>query len=206
MSITYKDGPACLWTGAPTSFTINTWCNSTLAAQNTSYDGQATGDPCNPVINIYSSVGGCDLLQNSIIWEYLDYAKPYFGAIGIVVGLMLAFYGLRLLKPSICIAGFLTCTMLTLLVFYAVYAQTVDQLATFYYWMAGGAAVGVVCGVIMAKFVKVGGAILAAWGGFALGLILNEAFMYRFQYSWVFWTTNGVCMVVCAALAFKFLD
>lgn len=96
--------------------------------------------------------------------------------------------------------------MLTLVVFYAAYAQTVDQLATFYYWMAGGAVAGIIFGVLLAKFIKVGAAILAAWGGFALGLILNEAFMYRFEYSWVFWTTNGVCMAVCAGLAFKFLD
>jgi hypothetical protein len=69
--------------------------------------------------------------------------------------------------------------------------------------MAGGAAVGLIVGGLLAKFVKVGAAVLAAWGGFAVGLMLNEAFMYKFEYVWVFWTTNGVCMLIAAALTFK---
>ncbi len=35
--------------------------------------------------------------------------------------------------------------------------------------MAGGAGVGIIVGVLLAYCVKVGAAILAAWGGFALG-------------------------------------
>jgi hypothetical protein len=72
--------------------------------------------------------------------------------------------------------------------------------------MGGGAVIGVIVGVLLAKCVKVGAAILAGWGGFALGLILNEAVMWHLEYSWVFWTTNVVCMVVCAALTFKVFD
>ena len=72
--------------------------------------------------------------------------------------------------------------------------------------MAGGAVAGIIFGLLLARCVKVGGAILAAWGGFAIGLILNEAFMYKFQYSFVFWTTNGVCMAICAILTFKLFD
>lgn len=119
---------------------------------------------------------------------------------------MLAFFGLRLIKPSICIGGFLTCTMLSLLIFYAVYIKSVDELDTFYYWMAGGAGIGIIVGALLAYCVKVGAAILAGWGGFALGLVLNEAVMWHLEYSWVFWTTNVVCMVVCAALTFKVFD
>lgn len=96
--------------------------------------------------------------------------------------------------------------MLSLLIFYGVYASNVGELSTFYYWMAGGAGVGIIVGVLLAYCVKVGAAILAAWGGFALGLILNTAVMFHFEYSWVFWTTNAVCMVVCAFLSFYFFD
>jgi len=163
-------------------------------------------DPCNVYIEIYSSIGGCDIFSNSIIWEYLDLAKPYFGAAAIVIGFLLAFYGFRLIKPSICFAGFLSCTMLALLIFYGVYISSIDQLSTFYYWMGGGAIIGCIVGALLAYCVKVGAAILAAWGGFALGLILNTAVMFHFEYVWVFWTTNIVCMVICAALTFKVFD
>lgn len=208
VAITYSGG-ICNSTGGPSTFTIKSWCNQSLAIADTEYSGFAniTGDDfCNPYIEVTSQLGGCDLFQNSMIWEYLDYAKPYFGAAGIAVGAVLCFFGFRLLKPSICFAGFLSCTMLSLLIFYSVYITSIDQLATFYYWMAGGAAVGLIVGALLAKFVKVGAAVLAAWGGFALGLILNEAVMYKFEYAWVFWTTNGICMLVCAALTFKIFN
>lgn len=68
--------------------------------------------------------------------------------------------------------------------------------------MAGGAVAGIIVGLLLAYCVKVGAAVLAAWGGFALGLLLNTTIMYRFEYVWIFWTTNGVCMVVCAVLSF----
>lgn len=61
-----------------------------------------------------------------MIWTYLDYAKPYLGIAGIVVGVMLCFFGFRLLKPSVCFAGFLSCTMLSLLIFYSVYITSID--------------------------------------------------------------------------------
>lgn len=89
-----------------------------------------------------------------MIWEYAAYAEPYIGAIGIAVGLTMTFYGLKLIKPSICFAGFLSSIMLAMLFFYAVYANSVDDLATFYYWMGGGAVVGVLVGYILSAFVK----------------------------------------------------
>lgn len=205
VAITYSGG-TCASTGGPATFTIKAWCDPSISAADTEYNGEAYGDVCNPYVEIYSSIGGCDLLSNSIIWEYIDMGKPYFGFAAIGAGVMLAFFGLRLIKPSVCIGGFLTCVMAALLVFYAVYATSIDELATFYYWMGGGAIVGIVVGCLLAYCVKVGAAILAGWGGFALGLILNEAVMWHFEYVWVFWTTNVLCMIICAALTFKIFD
>jgi hypothetical protein len=116
-----------------------------------------------------------------MIWEYASYAEPYLGAAAIVGSIPMIFFGLKLVRPSICFAGFLSAIAVSLLVFYAVYIDSIDELATFYYWMAGGAVIGLVLGWFLAHFVKVGAAILAGWGGFMLGLILNEAFLYTFK-------------------------
>jgi hypothetical protein len=163
-------------------------------------------DVCNPYVEIHSSIGGCDLFSNSMIWEYMAYAEPYIGGIAIVGGIVLCFFGLKLVKPSICFAGFLTSIFLAILFFYAIYATSVEELSTFYYWIAGGAVIGLILGWFLSHFVKVGAAILAGWGGFMIGLILNEAFLYTFEYVWVFWTANVVCMLVCAGLTFKLFD
>lgn len=202
MQIVYSGG-ICSSTGGPASFTIKTWCNASISVLDTEYSGQAYGDVCNPFVEITSSVGSCDLFSNSIIWEYLAYAEPYLGAIAIVGGVILTFFGFKLLKPSICFAGFLTATAASLLVFYAVYSTSIDELSTFYYWMAGGAVIGLILGLFLAYFVRVGAAILAGWGGFMIGLILNEAILYRFEFVWMFWTANIVCALICAVLTFK---
>ena len=141
-----------------------------------------------------------------MIWEYIAYGEPNFRVAAIDGGFLLAFYGFKLLKPSICIAGFLSCTCVALLIFYAWHVSSIDELATFYYWMAGGAVAGILVGLLLARYVKVGAAILGGWGGFVVGLILNEAFMYQFEYVWVFWTTNVVAILVCALLTFKIFD
>lgn len=72
--------------------------------------------------------------------------------------------------------------------------------------MGAGAAAGIVVGLLLAKYVKVGAAILGGWGGFAIGLILNEAVMWQFEYVWVFWATNIASILVCAGLTFKVFD
>lgn len=180
VQIVYEGGQ-CAYGGGPATFTIKAWCNESLAIADTMYNGTAMGDDvCNPYVEIASSIGGCDLLSNSMIWDYLEKAEPYLGAVGIVLGLGLVFFGLKLIKPSICFGGFLTCVALAMLFFYAIYATSLDELATFYYWCAGGAVVGLIVGWFLAHFVKVGAAVLAGWGGFMLGLILNEAFLYTF--------------------------
>ena len=203
----YGNGPACLYGGGPTSFTIKSWCNMTLPIEDTKYSGFANGtDPCNAYIEIESSIGACDILSNNLVWQYLAYIEPYIGVIGIVGGFILAFYGFRLLKPTIFAAGFLACCAASMLIFYAAYANSVDELEAFYIWLGVGAGVGLIVGYLLQKVLKVGAAFVAGWGGLALGLILNEAVMWHFEYVWVFWTTNIVCMIVAAVLAFKYFE
>lgn len=96
--------------------------------------------------------------------------------------------------------------MVTLLFFYAIYIDSIDELSTFYWWMGGGAVVGIVVGWFLAHFVNVGAAILAGWGGFMVGIILNEAFLYKFEFVWIFWTTNILCALIAAGLTFKLFD
>ena len=60
------------------------------------------------------------------------------------------------------------------LLFYAIYFQEEDDLEQFWYFLGGGMLAGVIVGVLMCKFQKVGAAMLAGWGGFTAGLLLTE--------------------------------
>ena len=39
--------------------------------------------------------------------------------------------------------------------------------------------IGIIVGAIMTRLQRVGAAILAGWGGFMLGLLINETFLYK---------------------------
>jgi hypothetical protein len=153
-------------------------------------------------VQLVASVGACDIFSNSLLWEYLDMIKPYLGAIGIACGIPLCFFGLKMIKPSVCFAGFLTVTGLSCLLFYTIFLTDINKTSAFWYFLGGGALAGIIIGLLLAKFVRFGAAVLAGWGGFCAGLILNEMVLYRFELSWLFWTSNVVCIIVAAVLAF----
>jgi hypothetical protein len=207
VSITYAGGAACP-TGGSTSFTINVYCNSSMSLTDYAYNPNATGSGtiCNPVVQVVSSIGGCDILQNSIIWEYLNMIKPYVGVIAIVGGFILCFFGLQMIKPSVCFVTFLTVLVAVLFIFYAAFLDALTLTPVFWYFLGGGVIGGIVVGLLMAKFVKFGAAMLGGWGGFAVGLILNECLLFRFELSWLFWTSNIICIVVAAVVTYKVFE
>ena len=111
-----------------------------------------------------------------------------------------------MIKPSICFAGFLSTIALSCFIFYAVYLDNTSDLADFWYFLGGGALVGILIGLLLAWAVKVGAAILAGWGGFCLALILNETLFYRAGQPWLFWVSIVIIVIACAVLAFFIFD
>ena len=209
VSVTYVGGAACPSTGLPTSFTIKVYCNLTLDINAIAYNYNVTalgGSICDPVVQWVAPIGGCDLLQYSIIWEYLGMVTPYVGVIAIISGFLLCFFGLRLVKPSVCFATFLSCIIVSLFIFYAIFLNATELTPIFWYFLGGGAIGGLIVGLLMAKYVKFGAAILGGWGGFAGGLILNEAVLYKFEISWLFWASIVACVLVAAVLTFKLFE
>ena len=204
-ALTYTGGDRCPETNELTTFTINVYCNNDLPIDDTDYDYYATGGDCAPEVQIVSMLG-CDVFSNSLLWEYLDMIEPYIGFVAIGLGIMMTFFGLKLIKPSICVAGFLTVMLVTCLFFYAIYLNTIEETSAFWYFLGGGALGGVLVGLLLAKFVKFGAAVLAGWGGFAGGLILNEMVLFRFELVWLFWTSIVICVLVAAVLAFKMFE
>lgn len=87
-----------------------------------------------------------------------------------------------MIKLSVCIAGFLSAIVISCAIFYFTQINSVgdlEDLSTFWYFLGGGALAGITLGLLLAKFDRVGVAVLAGWGGFCAGLILVEvAFAY----------------------------
>lgn len=117
VALNYTGGSICPETGKPRTFTVNVMCKSGVEGN---YTGQVLGDPCNPHVNLVSEYG-CTVLDVSVLWEYLAKYSDYFGAFLLLIGLLLTFCGRKLIRPSVCIAGFLTCVFVACFIFYAVF-------------------------------------------------------------------------------------
>lgn len=113
----YSGGPVCNATGLQSTFTVNILCNSSIPYD---YDVQISGTECDPYVNLISEYG-CSVLDVSMLWEYIADYKDYWGAALLVIGIMMCFFGRKLIPVSVCVAGFLTCTAVACFIFYAVY-------------------------------------------------------------------------------------
>lgn len=119
--LVYKNAPQTCADGSPMTFTIKAYCDANLTVANTYYNPvMDTEDPCNPSVYIVSQIGGCDLLQRSEIYEYLDLAAPYLGAVAIGFGVLLTFLGLKLVRPSLFVIGLLAGTIVGVFLYYTI--------------------------------------------------------------------------------------
>lgn len=134
------------------------------------------GTECDPFVNVVSEYG-CPVFDVNDVFYYIAKYKYYWGAPLIIIGLLMNLFGRKMLKVSICFAGFLTCIVLACGIFYFTQINEVEDLQNldeFWYFLGGGAIVGIPIGLLLAKLDRVGVAVLAGWGGFTAGLLLNE--------------------------------
>ena len=120
----------------------------------------------------------------------------------IIAGLFLGLFGRKLWVLAIfLISAFLTMAII-MLVFYTTFLKS--NTADWVGWTVLGCSLllGVILGLVMTKFQRAGAAILGAWGGFVLGLILNESVLFLVGSQWVFWLVCVGCAIVCAVVVF----
>ena len=93
-------------------------------------------------------------------------------------------------------------TFLILLFFYALFLS--DDTEDWVGWtvMICAGIIGLIVGIIMIKLQRVGAAILAGWGGFMLGLLINETVLYKAKSEALFWCVGIAAAILFAVLTF----
>jgi hypothetical protein len=124
----------------------------------------------------------------------------------LILGSIICFLGRTLFKPVLFIAGVLLSVSLIWIIFYSTFLN--EKTAAWVGWVVliGAILVGCIIGCVVMKLVKLGAFLLAAWGGYALSLLLYNAFLYKMNSNAGFWCfTIGVALV-CGILALFFFD
>lgn len=124
----------------------------------------------------------------------------------LIVGSILCFLGRTLFRPVLFIAGMILAISLVWIIFYSTFLNENTKPWVGWVVLIGAVIFGLVIGCLMVKLVKLGAFILAAWGGYALGLLVYNAFLYKMNSNTGFWCFTVGMALVFGILALFFFD
>lgn len=132
-------------------------------------------------------------------FRFIEKYYYLFGAILIIVGFIVGVFGKPLFKPTICIVGaFVFLVVALLFIFSVFFNKDTPQWVSWLVFIIS-LIFGCIIGLILAKLSRLGVAVLAGWGGFCLGLVLYNAFIYKIDNTKrvAFWIVNISLGVIC---------
>lgn len=182
LKITYKNGDACVADTSRTyEFHIEITCDSSVETigDYTVVDGFETGgDSCVKRVSFKHKVG-CKNDTLSGLWEWFNNNKWVMFAVFLILGTVICFLGRTLFKPVLFISGMLVAIFLVWLIFYSTFLSNNTKTWVGWVVLIGSILLGLLIGAIFVKIAKLGAFVLAAWGGFSVGLLIYNAFLYK---------------------------
>ena len=150
----------------------------------------------------YTSSYACPVYTVNALVDFVESYAWLFGILAIVGGLLFTFLGLKLFIVCLFLVGLIATVFLILLIFYSTFLQ--DNTESWVGWLVLVLSAVLGCGVgfLFTKLARFGAAILAAWGGFMLGILINESWLYMYGSSALFWSVNVISAIIFFVLGF----
>jgi len=157
--------------------------------------------PCQYKVS-FSSKKACPSFSTNAMWIFLEDYNWLWGIFFVVGGIFLCLLGRKAFVAAIFIITAFATAFLIMLAFYSLFLR--DTTAQWVGWvvLCCAAIIGIIVGVLMTRLQRIGAALLAGWGGFMLGLLINETFLYKTQSEVLFWCLGIGVAVVCGLLTF----
>lgn len=144
----------------------------------------------------------CPIFTYNALIQFVQDYNWCFGTGFIVIGLFLAFLGRKMFNVALFIVATIIVAGLILFIFYATFLS--DNTEAWVSWLVVSLAVlvGLVGGFLAYKLEKIGACLLCGWGGFCLGVLLNETVLYLASSAVLFWCVNIGLAVIFGVLGF----
>lgn len=154
------------------------------------------------MVKIVSSHSCYEWSANPLM-KWLDAHSYWFGWVLVGLGVFVGLFGKKLFKPAICLTGTLVFTMISSMFLFSVFFGRDTGAVAPWLVFVGCAVAGVIVGLILAFLVRFGVGVLAGWGGFCLGLILYNTFIYKIDGDGkvAFWCTTIGLGVIAGLLS-----
>lgn len=123
----------------------------------------------------------CASFDLNALWTFMEKYDFLWGALLIIAGIFLCFFGAKLFSAAIFMVTAIMTVFLILLLFYTTFLE--DTTEVWVGWTVLGCSIllGLVAGYFMMKLERFGIALLAGWGGFLLGVMINEMALYKVE-------------------------
>lgn len=180
-------------------------CDSNMTESYATSALKSAGGVCSYQATMTSSEV-CASFDLNALWQFLDEYSYIWGVLFIVGGIFLGFFGRKLFRAAIFMVTAIFVVFGILLLFYTTFLN--DTTETWVGWtvLVCSILIGLVAGFFMMKLERVGAALLAAWGGFLIGVMLNEMVLYLAESQAVFWCVSIGCAVVAGIMSFFFYE
>jgi hypothetical protein len=160
-----------------------------------------------PPLITFNSKSACSVGSLSALWSAVENNKWALFTVFLIVGLFVCFLGRTLFKVILFIAGMLAGFALVWLISYNTFLSENDKTWVFWVVVAISAIIGLLIGYLLVKLTKVGAFVIAAWGGYSLGLLLYPTFLYKIWSGtaaiWVFTLSFALIAGILAIFLFE---
>ena len=150
----------------------------------------------------FQGAAACPSFDFSTIWDFFQQNAWLWAIFLIVGGLFICFAGRWMFKATIFIATTVVVIFGILLLFYSTFLKDTTEDWVAWTVLACSVILGFIGGFFMMKLERVGAALLAGWGGFMIGALINEMALYKIGSTPLFWTVTLGCAAVAAILTF----
>lgn len=148
----------------------------------------------------------CATFDMNALWEFMEKYDYLWGALLIVGGIFLAFFGKKLFLYAIFMVTAIFVVFAILLLFYTTFLEDTTEVWVGWVVLVCSILIGLVAGYFMMKLERVGVALVGGWGGFLLGVMINEMALYKVESTALFWCISIGCGVAAFALSFVISD
>lgn len=160
------------------------------------------GTACHPELSyIWHNTSRCPVFVTDAFWQFLDQYFWLPGALLILLGIFLTFFGNRFVSAVIfLLVAFCAFCILGGLFFY-LFLEKVKKDWGKWLALAGIVVVSLGLGWLAKKYRKIGIAVFGAWGGVMLGLVITTAFAVG--NAWAYYITIIATAIICFLITYK---
>lgn len=174
LSLVYGTGDICPYSSNDELFhmTLNVVCDSGRTGNpEIQLLSNSLFDPCNPIIQV-NHAEGCATREANAFWDFLDDIYFIMGPLAIAIGAVYTFAGLRLYKPILLMTGSFTTSIVCIVPLYGLLFDGNDSLVIGILVVALSLGLGAYIGQYVARFSKIGVALVGFWSGVVAAFVL----------------------------------